>query len=126
MAAKKTATTSTASKAKAAGAKTPADRKDETAPEKKVRNVRVLAEEVVLEWGDNTYTIEREAIDDVDFVLELEQGKQVSAVVRLIGPAQWETFKAEHRVGVRVPYSEAEQFLVKVLEELQKVQNSGN
>lgn len=122
----KKSTSTTAAKARAAGAKTPADRQDEAAPEKKVRNVRVLADEVTLEWAGQTYTIEREAIDDVDLVLELEQGKQVSAAVRLLGPGQWETFKANHRVGVRVPYSEAEAFLVAVLEQLQKVQNSGN
>lgn len=126
MTTKAKSTTATATKAKAAGAKTPADRKNETAPEKKLRNVRVLADEVTVEWSDDTYTIEREAIDDVDFVLELEQGKQVSAAVRLLGPAQWETFKARHRVGTRVPYSEAEAFLVALLEQMQKVQNSGN
>lgn len=126
MATAKKATTTTAAKAKAAGAKSPADRNDETAPQKKLRNVRVLADEVTVEWSDDTYVIEREAIDDVDFVLELEQGKQVSAAVRLLGPAQWETFKARHRVGTRVPYSEAEAFLVALLEQMQKVQNSGN
>lgn len=116
----------TAAKAKAVGAKSPSDRQDETAPEKKVRNVRVLSDEVTLEWNEDTYTIDREAIDDVDFVLELEQGKQVSAAVRLLGPGQWETFKARHRVGTRVPYSESEAFLAALLEQLQKVQNSGN
>lgn len=126
MATKKTTPSGTAAKARAAGAKTPDDRKDETAPENRIRNVRVLADEVSVEWAEQTYTIEREAIDDVDLILELEQGKQVSAAVRLLGPAQWETFKARHRVGVRVPYSEAEAFLVALLEQLQKVQNSGN
>lgn len=115
----------TAERARAAGAKVP-ERARKQPPKRKVRNVRVLGEDVVLEWGDNTYTIERDAIDDVEFVLELEQGKNLSAVVRLLGPGQWETFKAAHRVGVRVPYSEAEEFLVALLEELQKVTASGN
>lgn len=125
MATKKTSTT--AVKAQSAGAKSPADRKDETAPEKKVRNVRALGGEVSLEWDGDTYTIERDAIDDVEFVLELEQGKNLSAIVRLLGTAQWETFKARNRVdGARVPYSEAEAFLTELLEKLQKVANSGN
>ncbi|GAA1333084.1 hypothetical protein GCM10009592_26500 [Brachybacterium rhamnosum] len=119
-------TSSTAEKAKAAGAKVPGDHEDTAAPEKKIRNVRVLSDEVTLEWDGDTYTIDREAIDDVDFVLELEQGKQVSAAVRLLGPEGWSTFKATHREGTRVPYSEAEAFLVALLEQLQKVANSGN
>lgn len=125
MAAQKKTTSTTAAKARAAGAKAPADRKDETEP-KKVTNVRLLEDEVVLDWDDNTYRIERDAIDDVELILDLEQGKQVSAAVRLLGPAQWETFKAATRVGTRVPYSAAEEFLVAVLEQVQKVQNSGN
>lgn len=119
-------TSSTAAKAKAAGAKVPDDHADTSTPEKKIRNVRVLAEEVTLEWDGDTYTVARDAIDDVDFVLELEQGKQVSAAVRLLGPEGWATFTATHRVGTRVPYSEAEAFLVALLEQLQKVANSGN
>lgn len=117
---------STAARAKAAGAKAPADRREETAPPQKARNVRVLEGEVVLEWSGVTYTIERDAIDDVEIVLELEQGKNLSAIVRLLGAEQWETFKARHRVGGRVPYSEAELFLMELIEQLQKVQNSGN
>lgn len=124
MTAKKTSTT--AAKAKAAGAKAPADRKAETAPEKKVRNVRQLGDEVSLEWNEDTYVIERDAIDDVEFVLELEQGKNLSAIVRLLGDEQWGTFKARHRENGRVPYSEAELFLSELVDGLRKVTNSGN
>ncbi|HEX7352486.1 hypothetical protein [Brachybacterium sp.] len=126
MAAKTTKTTNTTQRAKSTGAKAPADRKEAAPEAKKIRNVRVLADEVTLDWNGDTYTIEREAIDDVDFVLDLEQGKQVSAAVRLLGGAQWDVFKARHRVGTRVPYSEAEAFLTALLEQMQKVQNSGN
>lgn len=124
MATKKTS--STAAKAKAVGAKTPTDRKDETAPEKRIRNVRELGDEVSLEWNGDTYVIERGAVDDVEFVLELEQGKNLSAIVRLLGDEQWGTFKARHRVDGRVPYSEAELFLSDLVEGLRKVVNSGN
>lgn len=126
MAAAKKTTSTTATKAKAAGAKAPADRKVEEAPEKRIRNVRVLADEVTIDWSEDTYTIERGAIDDVEFVLELEQGKNLSAIVRLLGGEQWEVFKARHRVDGRVPYSEAELFLSELVEQLQKVTNSGN
>lgn len=119
----------TKDKAAAAGAKVPGDNRAArraAQKDRKARNVRVLPGEVRLDWDGDEYVLEPDVIDDVDFILELEQGKNLSAIIRLLGPGQWETFKAAHREGSRVPMSEAELFLEALLEELQQVTDSGN
>lgn len=126
MAAKKT-TSSTAAKAEAAGAKTPTDRQDAAPVEKKARNVRVLPGEVRLEWEGQEYVLEPDVMDDVDLILALEQNRNMTALVQLLGNAQWERFRAAHRAdNGRVPVSEAEVFLTSLVDELQKVAKSGN
>lgn len=115
----------TSSKAKAAGAKTPTDRK--AADENRVRKVRVLPDEVRLEWDGDEYVLEPDVMDDVDLILALEQNRQMTALVQLLGSTQWEHFRSTHRAdNGRVPVSEAEAFLTDLVKELQKVARSGN
>lgn len=115
---------STTAKARSAGAKTPTDRKTE---DKKVRRVRVLPDSVKLEWDGDDYELQPDVMDDVELILALEQNRQVTALVQLLGNQQWERFKVSHRGdNGRVPYSEAEAFLLALTKELQKVSKSGN
>lgn len=118
--------TSTSSKAKATGARTPSDRQAAKPAAKKVRNVRVLPGEVRLDWDGEEYVLEPDVIDDVDLILALEQNRRMSALVILLGNEQWERFRATQRDGTRVRASDASEFMEALLSELQKVAQSGN
>ena len=49
---------------------------------------------VSVEWGEQTFTVPAQSAWPVDVWEALEDGRMVSALRGMLGPAQWKAFKA--------------------------------
>lgn len=85
-------------------------------PKTKMARILSDARDRTVEYDGSTYTISSSALDDVEVVEMLEDGKYISAVRRLVGADSWECFKAAYRTDDgRVPMSALEGFLQAVM-----------
>ena len=85
-----------------AGAKKPADRK----PKK-------TDGPITFEYDGTTYTVDRDAFEDLEVVEALQDEKHFPAIRLILGDAQWTQFKEsirDRKTG-RVPADKAEPFI---------------
>ena len=91
-------------------------RKAEAKPEK--------ATPTTFEYGEETYTVAPEALDNVELFEAVEDQKYLTAARGFVGREQWDAFKNANRTeDGRVPMEHAEAFLKALMD---AVGGSGN
>lgn len=80
-----------------------------------------------LEYGEQTYTIRADAMDDIEILEFIEDEKYILALRRMLGKEAWTQFKNSVRTpDGRVPSAPLEAFMEKVMKTLDPQDASGS
>lgn len=83
--------------------------------------------DATITWNGNDYTISAEAMDNLELFEAIEENRHLTAMKGFLGTDQWNRFKDSCRDAAgRVPMSDAEDFLQKVMEAVGNLPASPN
>lgn len=57
---------------------------------------------VEFEYDDEVYTVDPKGMEDLEFLEAYEDGKVLIPIRTLLGPAQWEQFRVNHKTATEL------------------------